>query len=1559
MKKGTGTKTVSMLMTLAMGITLLPALSIPAKAATTTYSTTVNSNLDMYAWDMFNGLVDQGPGIQEYSMGISYDIGNTSWSLQQYDSVTLHAWYDLENDDTYGYYGFGSRDDSLMRFNATATGTYTFHVNLYDYSGSDLLEGATITVTASPANAAPAVTTPTAISLTDTSAADTFANTTGTISASDSDGTIASYGISSGTTGGSFSDGGTTYDVSKAGTYGTLYAKSSNGSYAYVPNATAINAVTANQSETFTVTATDDDSATGTATLTVNIIGANDTPANSTLSNSTVNQSGGTNATVGTLSTTDADSGQTYTYSLVSGNGTNDHDNASFNISGSTLRANNAANLAAGTYYVYIRTTDSGSATYDKAFTITVSDDTAPTVSSVAVPSNGSYKAAQNLDFTVNFDEAVTVTTTGGTPRIALTIGSSTVDAAYQSGSGTTALTFRYTVQSGDNDSNGIAVGALSLNGGTIKDAANNAATLTLNSVMSTASVLVDTTAPTAPTPAISADVGASTNDGITKTASQTITVSGEAGTSVDLDFGDSSAHATGTIGAGGTFTASAHTFASDSYTISATLTDTAGNTSTAGTKAVVIDTTGPSVTTSASQTISTTAATNGANVCTLSATDATSISGFTDALAWSITGGADAGKFTISGSDLKINNSGGLSANSYTVQVTATDTAGNTNAQTITITVVSGPTVSSDSQSYTDTAADDTFGNKTGTISATANSGSITGYGISGGTTGGSANIGGTAYDVSKAGTYGTLYVNSGSGAYVYVPTSDALLNALSATVTDTFTILATDSAGTAGDSLTITINGVNDTPTLSAPSAASYTDTSASDTFSNTTGTLAGADRDTGASLTCGITGGTSGSTTIGGTAFDVYKAGTYGTLYVNSTTGAYVYVPNDSAINALTASQSDTFTVTVSDGTLSATQTCTVNITGANDAPTITSGATTSFAENGIGTVYTATRTDPDSADTGTWSISGTDAALFNIDSSIGSVSFKTAPNYESPTDSNSDNVYDITVTATDSGSLTDTKNVSITVTNVNEAPVISSSATASFAENGTGTAYTATATDPEGSTVTWSLSGTDAGLFSINSSTGAITFTSPPSYSSPADNNTDNSYELTVTASDGALTSSKSITITVTKYIASSPSAPSSSNVDVNGQSYSAGTTTTTTNSDGQTQTTVTVDTNKLDDILSTQGQGATVTVPVTNGADVATASLTGDMMNTLQGNGATFVIETGSASYSLPTANLDMDAITQQFGANADPTNITVEVSISEPASATVTVVADAANSGGFTIQVPAVDFTVTCSYNGQTATVSAFSAYVQRTVAIPDGVDPTKITTGIVLGPDGTVHHVPTKVTIINGKYYAVINSLTNSTYTVIWHPVEFADVTNNWAKDAINDMGSRMVVTGVDGENYQPDRDITRAEFAAIVVRALGLEQGMGTSKFSDVKSTDWYYGYVETASGYNLIKGYDDGTFRPYDKITRQEAMAIIARAMVITKLSPTLTDTQIAALFAAYTDSASASSWADAGVAACLKTGIITGRTSTTLNPKDNITRAEVAVIVQRLLQKSGLI
>ncbi|MNI33761.1 Endo-1,4-beta-xylanase A precursor [compost metagenome] len=225
--------------------------------------------------------------------------------------------------------------------------------------------------------------------------------------------------------------------------------------------------------------------------------------------------------------------------------------------------------------------------------------------------------------------------------------------------------------------------------------------------------------------------------------------------------------------------------------------------------------------------------------------------------------------------------------------------------------------------------------------------------------------------------------------------------------------------------------------------------------------------------------------------------------------------------------------------------------------------------------------------------------------------------------------------------------------------------------------------------------------------------------------------------------------------------------------------------------------------------------------------------------------------------------------------------------------------------------------------------------------------------------PDGTVRHVPTRFVLQDGNYAAVISSLTNSTYAIVSHPVEFKDMAGHWAKAAVDDLGARWVVNGSGNGFFLPDRGITRAEFAAVLVRGLGLQAAGGTSPFTDVSSSDWYSSAVQTASRYQLITGFEDGSFRPGDSISREQAMTMLAQAMQLTGLSGENTGSSAAELPGGFTDADEASAWALDSIAASLQAGIITGRSRTQLAPQSHVTRAEVAVMLQRLLQKSGLI
>ncbi|CAK4820393.1 unnamed protein product [Aphanomyces euteiches] len=413
-----------------------------------------------------------------------------------------------------------------------------------------------------------------------------------------------------------------------------------------------------------------------------------------------------------------------------------------------------------------------------------------------------------------------------------------------------------------------------------------------------------------------------------------------------------------------------------------------------------------------------------------------------------------------------------------------------------------------------------------------------------------------------------------------------------------------------------------------------------------------------------------------------------------------------------------------------------------------------------------------------------------------------------------------------------------------------------------------------------------------------------------------------------------------------------------NVLVNGKIENAGTATTA-KVNGQTVTTVVLDQKKLEERLAAEGQHAVITIPVSSAADAVIGELNGQMIQNMEQKQAVVVIKTDRATYTLPAEQINIGAISRQLGKNIELKDIKLQIGIASPTADTIKIVENAAAQGGFALVIPPLNFTVKGIYGDQTIEVEQFNAFVERRLAIPDGVDPNKITTGIVVEPEGTVRHVPTKVVLIDGKYYAQVNSLTNSTYSIVWHPLEFKDVSAHWAEAAVNDMASRMVIEGASSDLFNPDRDITRAEFAAIIVRSLGLKLVSGAFPFADVKSSDWFHDAVQTAYSFKLINGFEDATFNPADAITREQAMVIIAKAMAITGLKGTLPPVAPEELLSRFKDADNVSNWARSSMADNLQALIVTGRTNSTIAPKAYISRAEVAVMVQRLLQKSGLI
>ena len=236
----------------------------------------------------------------------------------------------------------------------------------------------------------------------------------------------------------------------------------------------------------------------------------------------------------------------------------------------------------------------------------------------------------------------------------------------------------------------------------------------------------------------------------------------------------------------------------------------------------------------------------------------------------------------------------------------------------------------------------------------------------------------------------------------------------------------------------------------------------------------------------------------------------------------------------------------TVRASDGSYYGMpeNTLTITVTPVNEPPVITTKSRTEFSlrENSTSTLYTYRATDQDNSDVISWSVEGADGGDFAIYN--GMLTFRLLPDLENPVDSDEDNVYEITVVASDSAGLRDTVNAVITITDQSEGPLIAGTTSYTVAENYdiTRALGTFTATDAkDGRTVhpQWSLSGRDGGDFVIDRSSGALTFRNTPDYDRPADSDRDNVYEVTVRGHDSQAYGNLNVTVTVTNINEAAP------------------------------------------------------------------------------------------------------------------------------------------------------------------------------------------------------------------------------------------------------------------------------------------------------------------------------------------------------------------------------------------------------------------------------------
>ncbi|HOJ11011.1 MAG TPA: S-layer homology domain-containing protein, partial [Clostridiales bacterium] len=220
----------------------------------------------------------------------------------------------------------------------------------------------------------------------------------------------------------------------------------------------------------------------------------------------------------------------------------------------------------------------------------------------------------------------------------------------------------------------------------------------------------------------------------------------------------------------------------------------------------------------------------------------------------------------------------------------------------------------------------------------------------------------------------------------------------------------------------------------------------------------------------------------------------------------------------------------------------------------------------------------------------------------------------------------------------------------------------------------------------------------------------------------------------------------------------------------------------------------------------------------------------------------------------------------------------------------------------------------------------------------------TKLTYIYNFTVDGQIKHLGGKIkddTIEAEVNYPI-------TFAVLTYEKRFTDVLQEfWAIDVIKEMAAKGIIKGTSLTEFSPNKEATRAEFIAMISRALGIEES-STIAFSDVKEGSWYSSLISGAAKAGLVTGTEDEKFYPDRNISREEIAAIILRSYELLTGSKVLKDVELA-----FKDSAEISPWARSVVGTVSEMKLMIGTDKGTFEPKRSATRAECAKSIKNLL------
>ena len=325
----------------------------------------------------------------------------------------------------------------------------------------------------------------------------------------------------------------------------------------------------------------------------------------------------------------------------------------------------------------------------------------------------------------------------------------------------------------------------------------------------------------------------------------------------------------------------------------------------------------------------------------------------------------------------------------------------------------------------------------------------------------------------------------------------------------------------------------------------------------------------------------------------------------------------------------------------------------------------------------------------------------------------------------------------------------------------------------------------------------------------------------------------------------------------------------------------------------------------------------------------------------------FKIALNDSSYELPVNAL-----------NPRPQTKHLNVFIAKVAGQEKERLEQAANKAGLKLIGDAVDYKATVSADGQTAEVRDFGGtYMIRGIVLGEAISGERMTAVLYDPESRTLSFVPAvTASRADGRTEISIKVPHNSIYAILESGKRsFSDLNGHWAKADVELLASKLIASGVSGTKFAPDSPITRAEFTALLVRALGLkiEQTSGDAGFDDVSKEDWFAPVIEAGVKSGLAKGLSKNEFAPGARITREQMAVMFGNALAYLGY-PEMDADRVPNVLGKFGDRAEISGWAESAVAQSVAAGIISGTPEDAIAPSDAATRAQAVAMLRRFLQ-----